>query len=109
MIDRRTGCFPRFLILFRFIRTYPELHEHAADAPHVIGRAEPAAVVLLLARVRRRSDAPAAARPGCADWAARPGEAEGPQRLGENGLRLLSLGGACAPAWRFSSCYLVAK
>ena len=56
-------AFHAFFILFRFIRTYPELHEHAADAPHVIGRAEPAAVVLLLARVRRRSDAPAAARP----------------------------------------------
>ena len=52
--------------------------------------------------------APAAARPGCADRAARPGEAGGPQRLGESGLRLLSLGGACAPAWRFSSCYSVA-
>ena len=52
--------------------------------------------------------APAAARPGCADRAARPGEAEGPQRLGESGVRLLSLGGACAPAWRFSSCYSVA-
>ena len=31
-----------------------------------------------------------------------------PQRLGESGVRVLSLGGTCAPAWRFSSCYSVA-
>ena len=48
--------------------------------------------------------APAAARPGCAAGRSR----EPPSAWVRAGCACWALGGTCAPAWRFSSCYSVA-